>query len=229
MNAGLKVVLGHLFGWCFVLFLVVLLTLVFSFLGTIICAALAGLMMGSNRFSCWRACLVSLVFPGVISAVLLIYRAEVPGAQIVMLCLLCSGVFWAIYGVMYALSNPDTATTRTSPAGPEAASAAACPISEPEDATGTTSRKIPAQAEKAQAGLRASVGLTLEALQGIWFVEAGKQDPSRDSRRLEIRKDLILLSVVDAKGEEKSRVEAQLHVKGSSLHVGTPESLSPAE
>src|ERR1035438_8644004 len=41
-------------GLCSVLvFFVVLLTLVFSFLGTIICAALAGMMMGATRPSRW--------------------------------------------------------------------------------------------------------------------------------------------------------------------------------
>jgi len=205
LAAKIKTVVEYVIGWGVVVFFVGLLTVIFSFLGTIICAALAGLMMGSARVPRWWSGLASLIFPGVISTVLLAYRSELPGGQILMLCLLCAGVFWATYGVMYALSYPQAAGSRPSSA-----------VSSPAEAAAVPARGVPAHLADPPTGLQTPAVLSLEDLQGVWLEQSGAQDPSRNLRRLEIRKDRILLCVVDAKGEEMSRTEAQLHLEGSS-------------
>ena len=214
LRAQLKTVLEYVIGWCVVVFFVVLLTVIFSFVGTLICAALAGMMMGSVRFSCWRSCLVSLIFPGVIAAVLLGYRAELPAGQICILCLLCAGVFWATYGVMYALSYPATASSATSPAADEASSAASSAASQSATTVGVPIRDAVAPMEQAQTGLRTAAALKSEDLLGIWIEQSGTQHPSAYTRRLEIGKDRVVLSMVDPNGVELSRAEARFQVNG---------------
>jgi len=211
----LKTVVEYAIGWCGVVFFVVLLTVVFSFLGNLLCAALAGMMMGCGRFSCWRACLVSLLFPGVNATVLLGLGSELPGVQICILSLLCLGVFWIIYLVMYAFSNPQTAVSQTAPAAPEGVGAGAIQASEPEDTTGAPSRERPAPVAAGLTDLQTSASLKLEDLQGLWLARTGDHDPSQNTRRLEILKNRIQLTTVDADGKEMSRVEAQVHLHGA--------------
>ena len=72
---------------------VALLTVLFSFLGTISCAALLGMMFSSIRQGKWKVIGISLVFP-VVSFTL--SRSLGPEKNL-LLASLCFGVFWCCY------------------------------------------------------------------------------------------------------------------------------------
>lgn len=101
MNAlPLKKTLQRVAGGIVITFFVVLLTLIFSFLGTIICAALAGMMLGAARLSRWLVTAASLLFPSVIFCVLRTTGADLPLQKILMLSGMCLATFWLIYLVV---------------------------------------------------------------------------------------------------------------------------------
>src|SRR5215472_1145713 len=101
MNAlPLKKTLQRIAGGIIITFFVVLLTLIFSFLGTIICAALAGMMLGAAKLPRWQVAAASLLFPSVIFGVLRTTGADLPLQKILMLSGMCLGTFWLIYLVV---------------------------------------------------------------------------------------------------------------------------------
>ena len=83
--------------WGVLTFFVVLLTLVFSFLGTIICAGLAGMMMGATKASKWLSVPMSLLLPAIMIVVLRATKAEVLPRQTALVALLCFVEFWGTY------------------------------------------------------------------------------------------------------------------------------------
>lgn len=84
-------------------FFVVLLTAIFSFLGTLTCCVLVGMMMGSARGSRAYAIPVSLVFPAVTMALFLFPEPSVPIPKAVSLSGLGFGAFWVTYAVTFAV------------------------------------------------------------------------------------------------------------------------------
>src|SRR5215468_10192891 len=101
MNATpLQTALRFLAAWATVVLFAVLLTLVFSFLGAIFCAALAGMMFGSVRLPLWQACTFSLTFPAVLVSILRTGGAELLAGQVAVLSLVCLGTFWLTYGLV---------------------------------------------------------------------------------------------------------------------------------
>ena len=98
MNAKtLGTVCGHVAGWCAIVSFVLLLTFIFSFLGTIFCAVLAGMMLGSMRPRRWHSVPISLLFPATIFLMLRAMKAELLERQIDLLSLLCLGAFWLTF------------------------------------------------------------------------------------------------------------------------------------
>jgi hypothetical protein len=73
---------------------VALLTLVFSFLGTILCSVLVGMMIAAIKPRLWRALLVSLVFPAVLLGFLRFSKADLPPHKGLQLASVCFGAFW---------------------------------------------------------------------------------------------------------------------------------------
>jgi hypothetical protein len=76
---------------------VTLLTLIFSFLGTITCAVLVGMMFASGRGVKWEAIPASLVFPAVIVAFMPSESANLSRNQCVLLPIICLGAFWIAF------------------------------------------------------------------------------------------------------------------------------------
>lgn len=76
-----------------------LVTVSFSFLGTILCAALIGMMTGFGRRWQWETLAVSLVFPAVLLASLNVSSAksELSLVDSLRLAAVCLGTFWATY------------------------------------------------------------------------------------------------------------------------------------
>jgi hypothetical protein len=80
-----------------VVLVVALLTLLFSFLGTITCAALIGMMLAAMKQPKGQMLLVALVFPAVSYAFSRLSGAELPLEKRLFLALLCLGVFGMSY------------------------------------------------------------------------------------------------------------------------------------
>ena len=82
----LKTAAQYAGGLAIATFFVVLLSFVFSFLGTLFCAALAGLMLGALRTHKWQSILISLLFPLVIFTLLKGMKTELQERQILLVC-----------------------------------------------------------------------------------------------------------------------------------------------
>ncbi|HEY5910358.1 MAG TPA: hypothetical protein VJA21_07115 [Verrucomicrobiae bacterium] len=231
MNARPKVIGGYIAGWVLVIFFVLLLTLIFNFVGTIICAALAGMMLGAARLRAWQSLALSAVFPGVISTFLLVTKAELPATQIVLLSLICFGIFWLIYVAVWALVRQEASQPAGSSARPATGSA------RPGRERGLALMRqaapgsVPLPGQTAETVLADSTELTLEVLQGDWFARNSNPAPSDGQKAIVISKNTLVLSLTDANGRVCSRSKAYLRLcPGSVLalddHTG-PVDLDP--
>lgn len=178
-------------GWGTVLLFLVLLTLVFSFLGTIICAVLAGMMMGAAKPSKWVSVPLSALFPGVICASLRATRAEVSGHQILLLSLLCFGAYWLTYLVTSLTGFFERK------AGPKARGA---PVGAGGRCAGAGGREGTEGGQTGAAG-GPDGGLSLQALQGQWSREMAGLDEEALRKTLDIAADRLTLSVVGPRGQ----------------------------
>jgi hypothetical protein len=213
--APLKAAAQYVGGLLVALFFVVLLSFTFSFLGTIFCATLAGMMLGALRTHKWQSIPVSLLFPLVIFALLRGLKTELGERQILLVALACFSIFWLTYAVAAALFFFERkAPSSTVPPFPI----------QPVGGTQPGSR-----AEKAPVGRAESSNqngqLSLEMLAGTWSLEPGTA-AQLQNRRISIQKERLTLSVVDSSGQ--TRVLASARVKlcaadsGSTLLVCEP-------
>ena len=98
MNAvAVKTAGRYLGAWGAIVLCVILLSLLFTFLGTITCAVLAGMMIGAFKGAKWFSVSVSLVFPVVIFGMARGAKVELMPQQITLLAALCFGTFWVTY------------------------------------------------------------------------------------------------------------------------------------
>ncbi len=197
----LKVAAQYVGGALIAAFFVALLSFTFSFLGTIFCAALAGMMLGAVRTHKWQAVPVSLFFPLVVFLFLRGMKTELDGRQILVVALACLGVFWLTYAVAAALFYAER---------------------KGQSAAGRQSQVIRGTAGGPQAAALTSTGvaraaslpgrngfLSLEMLQGNWSAEPGAQTEFRN-RQLCIEKEKLVLSVADAAGDLKILARARV-------------------
>ncbi len=190
-------------GWVLTVCFVVLFTIIFSFVGTLICAALAGMMMGAARLSWWQSLTLSMLFPGVISSYFRITRAELPASQVFFISALCFGIFWIIYLALWALTSHER---RGVPADKSLAKVAGRPAGGSPGAEG--SGTVPAvravtsalsQAEPAPADVVSVV--TLATLQGKWLDGSLGSESGNGHRRMEITDNTIMVSLTDERGQ----------------------------
>src|SRR6516165_8752720 len=191
MNAlPLKKTLQRVAGGVVITFFVVLLTLIFSFLGTIICAALAGMMLGAARLSRWLVAAASLLFPSVIFCVLRATGADLPLQKVLMLSGMCLATFWLIYLVVSMMIFYERK------AGALAGNETKRPASAP----------------------RRNGHLSLEALQGKWRPEPSLIPRVESRRVLEIQKESLLLRMPGPTGELRFQARVTLTI-GNTLPV----------
>ena len=197
----LKAAAQYAGGLAIATFFVVLLSFTFSFLGTIFCAALAGMMLGTLRTHKWQSIPVSLLFPLVIFTLLKGMKTELEERQILLVSLACFSVFWLTYGVAATLflfeRKGQPAAGR--PAQIRSASAAR-PEGEP----------APERASAGRAEVPKHNGwLSLEMLQGDWSPEASNPAPF-PIRRISIQKEKLTVSVAEPGGKVRILGSAQL-------------------
>lgn len=93
----IKSAVKHLLGWGALAGGTVFFTLLFSFLGAISCAAMAGMMMGvSGRFR-WQSMVTSMVFPSVVLGMTYWFKRDLFGPKLQLVAWMCWGSFWLVY------------------------------------------------------------------------------------------------------------------------------------
>lgn len=179
-----KKTLQYVAGGVVLTFFVVLLTLIFSFLGTIICAALAGMMLGAAKLERWKVVAISLVFPTVIFGVLRTQGADLPERQVLMLSGLCLSTFWLIFAVVALLIHFEGKSRVASANGSKRPMAAAA--------------------------ANGNGHLSLQALEGKWLLDPGRFSPPSRRKVLEIRREHLSLRIPKTTGEVRYEATVRL-------------------
>ena len=195
MNAvALRIVGKYLGAWGAILLCVVLLSCLFTFLGTITCAVLVGMMLGAFKGARWFSVAVSLVFPGVIFGMVRGARVELTPQQVILLAALCFGVFWVTYMVsafLFFCEQKGKQSARPAAVTPDLKTLA-------RDARGALTSCSQA-AEPLLAAVPAR-GSSLEQLQGNWVREpSGAVEPVY-RRVIQITETRLELKALDASG-----------------------------
>jgi len=195
MNAVAFRTAGRYLGaWGAIVLSVILLSLLFTFLGTITCAVLAGMMMGAFKGAKWFSVSVSLVFPGVIFGMARGANVELTPQQIALLAVLCFGTFWVTYLVsafVFFCEQKDRKSARS-------------PAPTPQDETLARGGQVAATGRTAAAEALGSTELgresCLDQLQGDWVCEASGTGNSLCKRVIQIKESKLELKTVDASG-----------------------------
>lgn len=98
-TASLKQAAVRLGGLGALIGVTVLLTLLFSILGNLTCAIVAGVVFGSSRRWQWLSLPCSLVCPGVILLLSYYSKVELPPGKVWLIALLAAGAFWSVVGL----------------------------------------------------------------------------------------------------------------------------------
>src|ERR1039457_1440176 len=193
MNATAIRTAGRYLGaWGAIVIGVVLLSVIFTFLGTITCAVLVGMMMGAFKGAKWFSVTVSLVFPAVIFGMVRGAKVELTQQQIVLLAAMCFGVFWVTYLVSAVLflceQKGQNSSQVPAPMVPgktvapetQAAATVCVPVAEPLRST------VPAEES------------CLKQLQGNWVCEASDACEPMYRRIIQIKEAKLELKAIDA-------------------------------
>ncbi len=89
--------------WCALVAVTVLLTLLFSILGNLSCAVVAGLILGSVPRSWWKLVSVSLIFPAVILAFSFYSKVELATSKVYLVAMVTGAAFWVVFGLTLGL------------------------------------------------------------------------------------------------------------------------------
>jgi hypothetical protein len=194
--------------WCALVGVTVVLTVLFSFLGTLTGAVVAGVMLGSARRWQWKAIPVSLVFPAVILGLSHYSKIELPPEKVYLIALVCGAAFWAVYGMTFSLhileqreETPATmATGRSDPPG---------------HTSGTESGAAP--------------GFSLASLRGIWTCEDTAADGSTQHKTLRIEdgKFALIVNEPGGRGCEIARGGVNVNQSGANEPVVTLKAQRP--
>ncbi len=201
MNLGrIKAAAEYVGGVLIATFFVVLLSYIFSFLGTIFCAALGGMMLGALPTRRWQAIPISLIFPLVIFGLLAGMKSGLPARQMVVITVACFSAFWLAYVAARALFFLERAKP-----GQQAAEVQSPPALVPVAVEAPMLAAAVSRGESCDTpGL-----LSLDMLQGDWSRDIAQG--RSEHRRLCFEKEKLTLSVVD--GSEHVRVLARVTVK----------------
>ena len=195
MNAvAIRTAGRYLGAWGAIVLCVILLSLLFTFLGTITCAVLAGMMMGAFKGAKWFSVSVSLVFPAVIFGMARGAKVELTPQQVSLLAALCFGTFWATYlvsaFVFFCEQKGKKASNRPASAVQHETLAQGGQVA----ATGG----VPA-ADLLRSTVPASESC-LEQLQGNWVCETPSAGQPLCRKVIQIKDSKLELRTVDASG-----------------------------
>ena len=206
----IKVAVQYLFGACAIAFFVTLLTFIFSFLGTIFCAALAGMMLGAFKNFRWQSLPFSFLFPAVIVGVLRVTRAELAPNQVLVLALAAFGSFWLTYGaaaflLAFERKNPPALVA-------EASLHTAPPTLVPGSYRGGA--ELLPVVETQPSSSRPDSELSLEVLEGKWLFERPVVHNGCPQKVLEISQENAVLSVTEQGGRVSLLARCRVKMDG---------------
>ncbi len=192
----IKTALKYISAWSMVAGFVALLTIIFSFLGALFCAALGGMMMGATKASRRLSLCYSLICPGVLFGVMRSQKTELADRQITALLLICLAAFWVLYFISAALMAQEQKSASSNgklapSARSELRSAAARLEAVPTEPTAIANNGN---------GNGKLVELRPEALEGQWRSDICDQNGRAHQRILEIKDGAAVLSTLDAEG-----------------------------
>jgi hypothetical protein len=227
MNAVAVRTAGRYFGvWGAIVLFVVLLSFLFTILGTISCAVLAGMMMGAFKGAKWFSVSVSLVFPAVIFGLARGAKVELAPQQILLLAALCFGTFWATYVVSAYLFFFEQ----------QGRKASRIPVAVRHPGTlaqdGQAAEESCAPAEEPPGWTEPAGALCLEQLQGNWVCEASSPDRPPGKRVIQIKQAKVELKAIDTRGVITLLGEGALTLQsaGPAASLGAPQGASaPAD
>ena len=212
MNAGAIRTAGRYSGaWGAIVLCVVLLSCLFTFLGTITCAVLAGMMLGAFKGARWFSVAVSMVFPGVIFGMVRGARVELTSQQVILLAGLCFGIYWVTYLVSAVLffseqkerkpsSSPAPAPQPRTLVQVEPVAAADCGLATELAGNTATARES-----------------CLEQLQGNWVREAAGAGEPVCRRVIQIKEARLELKTMDADGRITLLARGDVTLQGLRL------------
>lgn len=202
MNAmPIKKGLGLMVAWGALAGVTVLLTLLFSILGSLSCAVVAGMILGSTRRWRWDALPVSLVFPAVILALSRCSTFELPATKVYLVAMLTGAAFWMVFGLTLCLrflERKGGASLSTVPGVTSEAGVATRP-----DAAATPDR------------------LDLALLRGSWTCEEACPEGLTQNKTLRIEDGKFSLSI--SKPRRRERVVARGQVRIDETKPGKVE------
>jgi len=190
---------------------VALVTLLFSFLGTIACAALVGMMAGATRQWRWQIILASLVFPAVITAFTHFTKTNLTSQQNLVLPLVCFGAFWLTYFLTCALAyfekkDDPSAEPAIKPAGRTEAS----------QFLSTAKTQVEDNVITAPLAVRTAPSLEtdLAELQGTWAWESPAVNGHFCKKIIEVACDKLDLRIVGVDGQARVLCHGDVKLEG---------------
>ncbi len=184
----------YLGAWGAIVLCVILLSLLFTFLGTITSAALVGMMMGAFKGAKWFSVSISLAFPAVVFGMVRGAKVELTPQQITLLAALCFGTYWVTYLVsafVFFCEQKDRKSAKRPSLAPAGETLSP-------SATTVTTGFIRAAAVTDLAG--PGTESCLEHLQGDWVCEASHTGLSLCRKVIQIKDSKLELRTVDADG-----------------------------
>jgi prepilin signal peptidase PulO-like enzyme (type II secretory pathway) len=208
----IKIAVQYLLGAAAIAFFVGLLTFIFSFLGTIFCAALAGMMLGAFKSLRWQSVPFSFLFPAVIVAVLRVTRAELAPNQVMVLAVSAFGAFWLTYVAGAFLLAFERKNQPQSVRAVASLERSAVPAGLGE-AAGSSLALKPA-AGLPGTGLQPQAELSLGALEGKWLFETPTNNHAHPEKVLEFKKQKLVLRVTEPGGSVSMLAECWVKLDG---------------
>ena len=205
----IKIALQYLLGVAAIAFFVGLLTFIFSFLGTIFCAALAGMMLGAFKNLRWQSVPCSFLFPAVIVLVLRVTRAELAANQVTVLAVSAFGAFWLTYvaGAFLLAFERKNQPVRAVPSPDDSATPAGF-------GEAGSSQAVNPPAGLQATGLQPQAELSLGALEGKWLFTAPTNHHVHPEKVLEFKKQKLVLRVTEPGGNVSLMAECRVKLDG---------------
>lgn len=222
MNAPpIKVCLKSVGLWTLFVSVVVLLTVVFSFLGTISCAVIAGMAMAASRIWNGRVIASSLVFPAVVLTLAHFSKIDLVSNGRLTVATVSFGAFWGTFLLTFLvmlLERRDGGRPAMKTADPSASTRR-----QVDGESGSGQREVAAGIVTAANPAGRPAELSLQALQGRWSCEVGATNGPSSRKIIEIAGDRFVLSVGNSDGSAQVCGEGvvKLEVSGPlhTLHL----------
>lgn len=186
-----------------ILSIVILMTLLFSLLGTICCAGLLGMILGARGQWRWSTLLVSAIFPAVI-VIFARMTQTLSWQQCISAALVCfGGGFWGTYLLSFGLVKLERKTAARPPSQTSpGAKARQTSTTEPAHDASASARD-PAFASES----------SLNELQGQWCCETAGNNGQVQRKLIEISNDHLALSLIEPDGRRSCLAKSPVRLE----------------